>query len=205
MATVAKPRDRKSVAPSAAPARLRFDVDDYHRLGALGFFKPDERVELIDGDIVPMSPIGSPHNGAVMVLSGLLFERLGRRDALNIQGSIRLDRKSEPQPDIAVLRPPASAYRHAHAGPKDIFFIIEVMDSSAKFDRGYKLGLYARARIAEVWLVDLDKDRLETYSGPVKGVYSKRQVLTRGRSVAPLAFPDVAMAVEDILGPVEGK
>jgi Uma2 family endonuclease len=205
MATVTRTRKRKATPECAPPNRLRLDVDDYHRLGALGFFKPDERVELIDGDIVPMSPIGVPHNGVIVGLSRLLFERLGRRAELLIQGSVRLDRRSEPEPDIAVLQPPASRYLRAHAGPKDILLIIEVMDSSAEYDRGYKLDLYARAKISEVWLVDLNGDCLETYSRPVKGIYSKKKTVTRGHAVAPLAFPDVSIAVDGILGPNGGK
>jgi Uma2 family endonuclease len=204
MATVTRNKKPKATE-EAPPGRLRFDVDDYHRLGALGFFKPDERVELIDGDIVPMSPVGPPHNADVARLTILLAERLGRRVVMYVQGSIRLNRFSEPQPDVSLMRPRADFYNKAHPSPKDVLMVIEVMQTSARYDRGYKLGLYARARIAEVWLVDLKRDRVETYRNPAKGVYRESQVHARGHTAAPLAFPDVSIAVDDILGPGEGK
>jgi len=117
-----------------------------------------------------------------------------------VQNPIRLDDHSEIQPDLALLQPRADYYVSRHPGPRDVFLIIEVMDTSARYDRDIKLPIYARAEIPEVWLVDLNEQRIESYRKPVSGAYTERAIYTRGQSLAPAAFPDVVLAVNDILG-----
>src|SRR4051794_18568774 len=144
----------------------RFTVDAYHRMAEAGILGRKERVELIDGEVITMSPIGLRHLSTVDRLARLLIGGLGGRPIVRGPGSIRLGDSSEPQPDLVLLRPRADFYATSHARPEDIFAVVEVMDSSAVYDRGVKLALYARGGIAEVWLVDLNQERVEVYRGP---------------------------------------
>jgi Uma2 family endonuclease len=189
-----------STAPTSSPERRRFNVDEYYRMADAGILRSDARVELIDGDIIVMSPIGIPHASCVDRLSRLIGRILGDRAFERVQGPIRLNQGAEPLPDLAIITPRADDYAKAHPGPGDVLFVIEVMDSSADYDRGVKLGLYARAGIPEVWLVDLNEDRVEAYRKPAGGKYDDARVLARGQSLAPEAFPDVALEVDAILG-----
>jgi Uma2 family endonuclease len=210
MATVEKPAI-ETAAPPPKPSgdrpsasyldrRRRFTVDEYYRMAEAGILHEDSRVELIDGDIISMSPIGSRHAACVDILSELLRPRLGKRGFDRVQGPIRLGEKSEPVPDLTIIKPRADHYAKAHPGPGDIIFVIEVMDSSADDDRGVKLGLYARAGIKEVWLVDLNDETIEVYRQPANGAYAPPTVFHRGQSLAPDAFPDVVLGVDAILG-----
>jgi Uma2 family endonuclease len=180
--------------------RYRFTVDDYHRMAEAGILGEDDRVELIDGEIITMSPIGSRHLACVDRLTGLLARGVGLRAIVRVQGSVRLGDRSEPEPDLVLLRPRQDYYATSPATPGDVLTIIEVMDSSAGYDRGVKLGLYARAGVAEVWLVDLNKAWIEVHRRPVSGVHAEIQIRQRGESVSPEAFPDLVLAVDSILG-----
>jgi len=190
---------------SSAPLyeRYLFSVEDYHRMAEAGILGEDERLELIEGEIVAMSPIGLRHLSCVDRLNALLTG-LKPRAIVRVQGSIRLGDRSEPQPDLVLLKPRADFYSTSHAKPEDIFALIEVMDSSAAYDRGVKLALYARERIAEVWLVDLNEERVDVHRRPHAAVYTEHQIRMRGTSVSPEAFPDLVLAVDDILGPAAG-
>jgi Uma2 family endonuclease len=180
--------------------RRRFTVAEYYRMAESGILRPDERVELIAGEIVAMSPIGSPHASCVKRAVALFSARLAGRATLSIQDPVLLDDQSEPEPDVALLRPRADFYKSAHPGPADVLLLIEVMDTSAPFDRGVKLPLYARAGIPEVWLLDLNGDRIEAHRRPVNGVYTEVQIRLRGQRLAPGAFPDIEVGVDEILG-----
>src|SRR5437867_6682360 len=144
----------------ALPILLKgpFTVDHYHRLAELGILDEDERVELLDGQIVEMSPIGPRHAGCVKGLVRLLYRKLGDAVFLGVQDPISLGPRSEPQPDIAVLKPRSDAYRDAHPRPGDILLVIEVAETSVESDRDVKLALYAGAGVPEAWLVDLAND-----------------------------------------------
>jgi len=201
MATVAADRTKSENAAleQTDARRVRFDVDEYGRMADAGIFHEDSRVELIDGEILEMSPIGSRHVGIVARLTGLLTRRLGARIVLLVQSPVRLSESSEPQPDLALAKPRPDTYTKSLPGPKDLSLLIEVMDSSADFDRGVKLGLYARAKIAEVWLVDLNDETVASHHGPRNGLYSEVHTFTRGESLAPQAFPKVKFRVDAIL------
>jgi Uma2 family endonuclease len=181
--------------------RRRFTVEDYHRMGEAGIFAEDDRVELIEGEIFEMTPIGSRHAGCVNRLVKLFQQTVGERALLSVQNPVRLERHSELQPDVALLLPRADFYTASHLGPKDVLLLVEVVESSASYDRGVKVPLYARAGIEEVWLVDLTGGYVEVYRNPAGGGYAEVLQLRRDDRLVPAAFPDVVVAVEDVLGP----
>jgi Uma2 family endonuclease len=180
--------------------RRRFTTDEYHRMAEAGVLGPDDRVELLDGEIVEMSPIGIPHASSVDRLTAFFSRRLGRRAIMRVQGPIILDQFSEPQPDLSVLVPRADFYGHAQPRPRDVLLAIEVMNTSRAYDRTLKLPLYARAALREVWLVDLQAQVIERYARPVLGRYRTHETFGRGRALTSLAFPRVRFRVDEILG-----
>ena len=183
-----------------AGSRWKFDVADYYKMAEVGILRQDDRVELIDGDIVLMSPIGRFHASVTVRLSTLFFRTLGERATVSPGHPIHLNKNTEPQPDLQLLRPRDDYYQSRHPTPDDVFLLVEVMDSSAPFDRGKKLALYARAEVSEVWLVDVNRQIVEVCRRPVEGVYTDRREFPRGQGVTPEAFPDVVVGVDDILG-----
>lgn len=181
--------------------RYRFTVDEYDRMAAAGVLTQCDRVELLDGEIVEMSPIGDRHASVVARISHVFSERLGRRSIVWGQNPVGLRVvRSVPQPDVALLRPRDDFYARGRPGPEDVLLLIEVMDTSAATDRDVKLPLYARAGIAEVWLADLGADTLEMYRWPTTVGYSDTRVLRRGERVSPQAFPDLTLTVDELLG-----
>src|ERR671938_544657 len=140
---------------SVQVAKRCFSVDEYYRMGEAGILTEDDRVELIEGEIIEMSPIGSRHAACVNRLNTLLGRHLRQTAIVSVQNPIRLDAYSEPEPDVALLRPRADYYESGHPTPADALLIVEVADTSADYDRIIKLPLYAKAGIPEAWLVDL--------------------------------------------------
>ena len=175
---------------AAEPRRHRLTVDDYYRMGEVGILAPDARVELIDGEIIDMAPPGNLHAGTVDQLSALLWRSVGDGALLRIQNPVRLDGYSEPQPDVALLRPRADYYKSAHPRPEDVWLVIEVADTSLRYDRDVKAGLYARNGIAELWLVDVQDHRLTRYRGPAKGSYGRVDQPDLGLPLTIDALPD---------------
>jgi Uma2 family endonuclease len=167
---------------------------------AAGVFGEDDRVELIDGEILEMSPIGSRHAGTVKRLNAFFSHVLHERAIVSVQDPIQLQPKSEPQPDIALLRPRADFYTESHPTADETWLVIEVADSSVDYDRQIKLPVYARHGIIEAWLLDLEHDVLLVYREPGPQGYQLTHTLRRGETVALLAFPEQPIAVEDILG-----
>ncbi|MBI5366669.1 MAG: Uma2 family endonuclease [Planctomycetes bacterium] len=178
----------------------RFTVEEYHRLGEVGVLLPNERVELIDGEIVQISPIGPRHAYVVDVLNRLFMERLGDRVAVRVQNPVQTDAYSEPQPDLALLRPPLKTYARRHPRARHTFLVVEVADSSVDSDRDDKLPHYARTGVREAWLIDLPGQAVEVYRKPASGAYRSVRRLARGESLSLDAFPDVRFAVDDLLG-----
>jgi len=185
---------------AALPPRRRFTIRDYHRMGEAGIFHEDDRVELLDGEIVEMSPIGSRHAGIVDRLTMLFARRLGRWVIVRVQNPIVLDDYSEPQADLTLLTPRPDYYVDAHPRPADVLLAVEVMGTSGSYDRTLKLPLYARRRIRELWLVDLPAAAIDVYRRPSAAGYREHQHLPRGRRMGPLAFPRVHFRVAEILG-----
>lgn len=151
--------------------RHRLTVDDYYRMAEAGILHEDSRVELIEGDIIDMAPIGSPHAGAVKRLIRLFTKVFGDRVVVSAQDPIRLDECSEPQPDIALLYPRDDFYTSAHPKPEDVLLIIEVAESSLRYDREIKIPLYAKHGIPEAWLIDLENKRLTCFRAPTEAGY----------------------------------
>ncbi|MBI2490826.1 MAG: Uma2 family endonuclease [Candidatus Rokubacteria bacterium] len=181
--------------------RRQFSVKDYHRMIETGILTEDDRVELLEGEIVEMGRPGPPHQGTVDRLTRLFSSRLGDRVIVRVQGPVLLASvESEPQPDLALLVPRPDFYVTGHPEPPDILLAIEVMDTSVDKDRRVKLPLYARAGIAETWLVDLNADRVEVHRRPGPAGYADSRTLRRGEPLAIQAFPDVALTVADLLG-----
>jgi Uma2 family endonuclease len=179
------------------PHRL-FTVDEYHRMAEAGIFGPEERVELIDGEIIEMSPIGPRHAGCVINLNRLLVTRLGERAVVSPQNPVVIRPRSEPQPDMLVLRPRAVSYSRAHPTPEDVLLAVEVAETTARFDRIVKARLYARARITEYWLADVGEERVDVFRSPAGDAYRDTSHVGRGGTVACLAFPEVVIAVDDL-------
>ena len=182
------------------PTKHRFTATEYAQMGQAGIFAEDDRLELIDGEIVEMTPIGGRHAACVKGLNRLFSRGLGDAALVSIQDPVHLGEYSEPQPDVALLRPRADRYAAGHPTPDAIFLIVEVAETSSTFDRRVKLPLYARSRVPEVWLVDLAKETVTVYCDPAAAGYRTAQTLRRGETLSPLAFPDLELAVDDILG-----
>jgi len=179
----------------------RFTIDEYYRMGEAGILSEDDRVELIQGEIVEMPPIGSQHAGTVGRHTSLFSSHLGDRVIVWVQNPLRLRSvESEFQPDVVLLHPRADFYTKSHPGAEDVYLVIEVADTSLEKDRHVKLPLYAKAGVREVWIVDLNADRVEVYRGPTADGYREARVHSRGESLTIEAFPDLALSVGDLLG-----
>lgn len=184
---------------SAALTRRRFSVAEYYCMGEAGILKPDERTELIEGEIVVLPPIGSGHAEGGSRAERSFHRRLGDRAIVRGQYPIRLPDDSEPQPDVVLARPRPEGYRAAHPGPEDILLVVEISDTTLRTDREVKLPLYARAGIREAWLMNLPEDRIEVYREPAPEGYRSITLVPRDGAVSPLAFPDVTIPCAELL------
>ena len=181
--------------------RYRFSVPNYHRMGEVGILDEDTKVELLGGDIVVREPPGPSHAGTVTRLNMLWASRLGGRAIVQVQNPIELPEvDSEPQPDVALVRPRADFYTTAHPRAADVLLAIEVADSSARLDRRVKIPLYARAGIREVWLVDVIRRHVELYRQPSAAGYREVRVVGDDELIAPSEFPDIRLSPRDLLG-----
>jgi Uma2 family endonuclease len=176
-----------------------FTVDDYYKMAESGILREDDRVELIDGEIIAMAPIGSGHAGTVDQFGDNIRELVSGRGRVRSQNPIRLGFRAEPEPDLVIVRPRTDFYRNGHPGPEDIMLVIEVSESSLVYDRQTKAPLYARAGIIEYWIVNLIDRVIEVYRDPSDGQYQRVEIVRRGEHLHPLAFPDVTIAVDDVL------
>jgi Uma2 family endonuclease len=180
--------------------RRRFTVDEYYAMAAAGILSEDDRVELIEGEIIQMAAIGSQHAACVGRLNRILVEQTGSSAVVWPQNPVRLSDLSEPQPDLAVLRPRDDFYSGKHPGPADTLLLVEVSDSTLGYDRGVKIPLYATAGIPEVWIVDVEHRLVEVYAGPEEGRFRIQEKQHPGHVLHPRAFESVAVPVDQILG-----
>ena len=179
----------------------RFSVKDYHRMREAGIFHEDDRVELLEGEMVEMAPIGPGHAGGVnRLLNGFLPLQAERKTIIAVQNPIRLGEHSEPQPDLALLQPRPDFYAQGHPSPQDVLLVVEVMESWAGYDREVKVPLYARFGIPETWLVDIERGRIEVSRAPGPEGYRDVHTLGRGERVSPQAFPQLTLTVDEVLG-----
>ena len=180
--------------------KRRFTADEYQRMGEAGIFSEEDRIELIDGEILTMSPIGAPHAGAVNRAARALAQASGSRAIVAVQNPIRLNAFSEPQPDLVLLRPRHDFYSSSHPRPTDILLVIEIADATLRYDRDLKAPLYARNGIVEYWLVDLVGDVVTCYSRPEDGEYLDATMYVRGQVLSPASLPGRGILVTDLLG-----
>ena len=177
------------------PQRRKLSADQFERMGQTGILGPDARVELIEGELIEMAPIGSRHAAAVAFLSMHFTRAVGDAALVWTQSPLRLSDDSEPQPDVMLLRPSADRYRSAHPRPEDVLLLIEVADATLVFDREMKLPLYAKQGVPEVWILDLDAEQLEIYREPSAGGFRRKLERRDTESIAPIALPTVALQV----------
>ncbi len=181
-------------------ARRLFTVDEYHRMAESGILDEDDRVELIEGEIIKMSPTGSRHAACVGRLNRLLNRQLGDRAIVRVQDPILLSDLTEPEPDLALLRPREDFYSSGHPRPEDVLLVIEVAETSLNIDRNAKMPLYALSGIPEAWVVDLLGEKIVTYSRPGSGTYRETRNVGRDGSVSSEDLPGLTVAVEEVLG-----
>lgn len=181
-------------------ARRPLTVADYHRMGEAGILTEDDRVELIEGELIAMSPVGSDHSGTVNTLTRMLVRAVGDRGVVAVQNPVQLDDRSEPQPDFAILKPRPDDYRQATPRPGDVLLIIEVANSSLAYDRAVKRALYARHGIPEFWIVNLAAAEVEVCRVPGGDQYTELSHVGRGGVLQPALLPGVAIPVSGLLG-----
>jgi len=178
--------------------RRQFTVDEYLRMIEAQILDRTDHVELIEGDILQMAPIGPSHYSCVAMLSRVLVVGVGARGLVVPQMTLPLSPRSAPEPDLAVLRPRSTPYREAWATPADVLLLVEVSDASLRRDLYLKRPLYAQAEIPELWIVDVSGERLLVHRQPRAGVYASMREVPRDGTVSPIAFPDLRVAVEEI-------
>jgi Uma2 family endonuclease len=189
-------------APNVKPHR--FTVADYHRMAEVGILGEDSQVELIRGQIIDMAPIGAPHLGMVNRLNRLLITMLAGRAVVSVQNPVRLDDGSEPEPDLAVLKPRADDYETATPRPADVLLLVEVADSTLRADRDIKVPLYAESGIPECWLVDVAGRAVEVYRQPSGGCYAQVRHVGPEGTLDIAALPGATLATSELFRPAQG-
>lgn len=179
--------------------RRKFTIENYHKMAESGILTEDDRVELIRGEIVEMSPIGRRHAACVRRLAKL-FSELNQRAIVDTQNPVELSDRSEPQPDVTLLQPHPDFYEAGHPQPQDIFLLVEVADTTVETDRNVKISLYAESGISEVWLVDINEQCVEIYRDPLSTGYQNVQKFQRCQTLSIQAFPNINMAADEVLG-----
>ena len=185
----------------ALERRHRFRVEAWLRMGEIGLFSPEYRGELIEGEILDMPPIGPTHSGCVAWLNDFFSLGISRREGIVwVQNPLRLGDLSAPQPDLALLRPRPDFYRAALPAPEDVLLVVEVADTTLRYDREVKAPLYARFKIPEYWLVNLPEQYLEVFRKPQAGGYLETTRYGRGDALSPQAWPSLTLSVRELLG-----
>jgi Uma2 family endonuclease len=180
--------------------RRQFDVGQYHHMIATGVLREGDRIELIEGEILEMAAIGSQHAAQVKRLNRLFSRRLIDEILIAIQNPVELGPRSEPEPDVALLRWRADYYADSHPQPADVYLVIEVADSTVEYDRQVKAPLYARSGIVEYWLIDISAETIEIYRQPTPDGYQQIEIGRRGMAIGVTALPDLTFTVDQLLG-----
>ena len=184
---------------ASEPTARRFTVDEYRRMGEAGILGEDDRVELLDGEIVQITPIGSRHAACVDRVVDCFRTLPADRAIIRVQSPIRLSDRSAPEPDVTLLRRRADFYDDRLPGPEDVLLIVEVAETSVDYDRDRKLPLYARAGVAEVWLLDIPARQIHACLDARSGTYRSVRRYKAGEELAPAAFPELRVRVSDLL------
>jgi len=177
------------------PQRHAVSAEEYLRMGEGGVFAPDARLELIEGEIVEMAPIGSPHAGMVNTLNWLLTRAAGELAVVAVQNPVIVGDRSVPQPDLALLKPRADRYARSHPTSADVLLVVEVADTTLPFDLGTKIPLYARGGIAEAWVVDVQERAVRVFRDPSASGYRTSFTVSGGGSVTALLLPAIVVAL----------
>ncbi len=177
------------------PQKHPISAEEYLRMGEAGVFAPEARLELIEGEIIEMAPIGSPHAGCVARLTELFVQRLSGRAIVWTQNPLIVSDRSVPQPDLALLRPRADYYSASHPRVSDVFLVVEVADTTLRFDLGTKVPLYARCGIGEVWVVDVNERVVHVFREPAANGYRTSFVASGEQVVANTLLPELAVEV----------
>ena len=185
-------------AQTAAPTRRRFTVDEVLAMDQAGIFHPEERVELLDGDVCIIAPIGVAGADGIDRIGSDLVYQLHERALVRVRGPVQLDDLNLPVPDSAVLRL-RDDYHRAHPTPIDVFLIVEAYDNPIQFDRKGRLSRYAEAGIPEVWIANVPARHVEAFHDPVDGVYQSSRIVPADGRISPRAFPDVVLTVGEFL------
>ena len=207
----APPAPAVTVAPVAAlppepqtpepriPKVRKFTVAEYYRMAEVGILAPEERVQLIEGEIIVMPPPSPPHSGTIIRSNRLLWGLAADQFLVCIQTPLHLDDGSEPEPDVMLARPRADYYATAHPTPADTFVVLEVSDSTLEFDRNRKAQVYGRAGVAQTLVLNLPEDCIENFTEPGPQSYGRHTIHRRGDKIQLIALPDLELAVEDLL------
>ncbi|MHB8575688.1 MAG: Uma2 family endonuclease [Dehalococcoidia bacterium] len=193
----------EQTAPADKPTaivRRRFTVAEYLRMDEAGIFHPEERTELLDGEILSMSPIGSPHVMCLTTVTDWWYAHRPVDVIIRVQAPIRLSSHSLPQPDLAIVRYQPGRYVDEHPDPEDVLLVIEVADKSLAYDRGRKRDLYAAAGIRDYWIAAVKPKRFIVHREPVDGVCTEVFEVSLGGAIAPLAWPEITLAVDEFFG-----
>lgn len=182
------------------PPRIKLTVDHFEKMGEAGVFGTQRRIELIEGELVEMAPIGGPHLGMVNALNRRLTAAVGADGTVSVQNPVGLPPSNEPQPDLVVLKPGFEGRNARVPRPPDVLLVIEVADTTLRYDTDVKLPIYARAGIVEAWIVDVNAGVIEVYRDPTPQGYSSHQTCRAGEAIAMLRLPGVVIALDDVLG-----
>ena len=177
--------------------RHRWTVGEFHRMAEVGLLNEDSRVELIDGEIIEMAPIGSFHGGNVNRLTRLFSKVIGDKAIISVQNPVVLGGYAEPQPDLSILRWRGDDYEQSNPHSEDVLLLVEVSDSTLHYDRDVKIPLYARNGIPEVWLLDIQNRQLDIYREPINGQYQQRDCRRTGQ-IAPILCPDAIIDLAEL-------
>jgi len=180
--------------------KKRFNVDEYYKMAGIGILRDGDRTELIDGEVIEMSPMGVRHSSAVKRANAFLSRQLQGRAVLSVQLPVRLNAFNEPQPDLALLRPRKDFYELRHPGPADVLLILEISDTSLQYEYDMKLRTYAASRIPEFWVLDPVGAALLVFREPSRGGYKTSLRYQDGDIVSMLAFPEIEIALSALLG-----
>jgi Uma2 family endonuclease len=180
--------------------RHRFTAREFRAMGEAGVLGEDDRVELVDGEIVDMAPIGSRHLSCVVALTHLLVERAQGGYFVSVQNPVRLSERDEPQPDLTLLRRKPDPAAPGPPDPEDVLAVVEVSDTTLSYDRNVKLPLYARAGISEAWVIDLETGNVEVHSGPAPDGYRESRSFGSGDHLVSGIVEGLSVPVDEVLG-----
>ncbi len=179
----------------------QFTVEQYHRMGETGILHEDDRVELIEGEIVDMTPVGIRHKACVKRLNTLFNSLINTNQALiGVQDPLILDEYNEPEPDIVLFHYRQDYYENQHPSAEDALLVIEVADTSLPYDQNIKVPLYAKSHIQELWIVDLQSNSVQTYRSSNGESFQEIQTYSEQDTITPLAFPKHSISVSSIFG-----